>query len=279
MIDCNALTLATQTRLWLNMKPVTFDTQSGSVVTALFNGGSLRIGNNTFENQDMNGRIGPWHVGTRANGLLLPPDRVRRGLMLSKCPKDLRLNLVMKGNSIMAGQGATISPPAAFKTLATAAGFTARDVHDRGKSGLKVIDAINDWKSTDIGFVDGVYDRNAYAFFEVRNSSQAGESSTTIINQHLELARLVRGQGMQFIVGTAPPSDGDAFGQNTPGAVNAFIRSNWRTFADGFFDLEIDPRFTPAGSVLNPTMYLDGVHLTDAGNAIVGQKIFSAIIT
>ena len=52
--------------------------------------------------------------------------------------------------------------------------------------------------------------------------------------------------------------------------VNANIRANWHTFANGLIDVAADARIGPAGSELNGTYYSgDKIHLNDTGYAIV----------
>lgn len=279
LIDPTQSTLATKTRLWLDLREQTFSSQTGSGGAALFNGGLFRYGNNVSENQDFNGRLGPLYVGKRANGRLLPTDAHRKQIMRYLSPKDRRAQWVLRGNSLTQGQGASTpgvtSYPGVLKTLLTAAGYTSRDVHDRGLGGATTADFINGFFTNEFQFVDSAFECSYLVFFEVRNSTRSLDA-TTVYNEHVKYAQIAKGRGFTVVVCTAPPTDGDAVGQGTAGAVNAMIRANWRSFADKFIDLELVPQFTPAGSVANPTYYSDGVHLTDAGYAIIANMVFAS---
>lgn len=58
---------------------------------------------------------------------------------------------------------------------------------------------------------------------------------------------------------------------------NAAIRANWKTCADGLADLAADHRIGDAGDEADTAYFMDGVHLTAAGNAIVAQIVKSEV--
>jgi len=60
----------------------------------------------------------------------------------------------------------------------------------------------------------------------------------------------------------------------------AFIRRNWRSFADGIVDVQADPRLGAPGAERNPVYFnsRDFTHLTDAGYALVGQDAAAAVV-
>lgn len=283
LIDTSQSVVNNKTKLWINLNPITFTSQTGSGGAALFNGGVFRLGNNNFENQDFNGQVGPVYIGKRVNGSILPTPKERELLMKYLSPRDNRLQVILRGNSIMAGQGASeagvTSTPGVLKNLLTSAGYVSREVHDLGLGGLKSSDAISNFFAKEATFVDRGFDRTITVFFEVRNSYIAGLTAQEIINEHITYSKLVHGQGSQLLICTAPPSDGTGVGEGVPGEVNAWLRANWRTIAEYFVDLELVPQYTPAGSEDNPTYYSDGVHGTDAMYSLNASKFFSALIT
>lgn len=275
--------LANKTRLWLDLKPVTFDSQSGTGGAALFNGGIFRLGNNNFENQDFNGRQGPVYVGRKSGGVLLPTDAQRRALALHLSPKDRRLQVILDGNSLTQGQGASVpgvtSYPGVLRASLGALGYQTRDVHDSGHGGDKTQQLVDEFATGIAPFFDPLFERTAVVMFEVRNSTVDGKTAAQILASYQAYGAACHAAGMKLVACTAPPTDGDAVGQGVAGAANALIRANWQSFADAFVDLELVPQLTPAGSLANPTYYSDGVHLTDAGYALVASSVQSALLT
>lgn len=281
LIDPAQATLPTKTRMWINMKEVTWGSQSGTGGAALFNGGVFRLGNNNFENQDFNGQVGPVFIGRKVGGVLLPTTSQRQTLMRYRSPKFKRFQFVLDGNSLTAGQGATVpfvtSYPGVLKTQLAAKGVPTRDVHDRGLGGQTTQQMIDGFNTRVLPFFDSFYLRNYLVFFEVRNSTTNGQTASQILSQYQTYSALGRAAGFYVVACTAPPTDGDAVGQGVAGAANALIRANWRSFADAFIDLELVPQFTPAGNLANPTYFSDGVHLTDAGYALIAQIVQTSL--
>jgi len=80
-----------------------------------------------------------------------------------------------------------------------------------------------------------------------------------------------------FVATVLPRGDTGNNPRNTvnTAALNALIRANWNSFADGLADIAADARFTD----YNNTTYFnaDKVHLTDAGYAAAAQVFLPAI--
>lgn len=276
-----ASTVEEQTRLWVNLKAATSNGPSGSLLTALFNGGALRYGNNFSEAQDFNGRLGPLYIGRKVGGVLLPSDVNRRMLAGFLSPKDRRLNLVLDGNSLTAGQGssgAATTYPAVLRAALGGLGYQTRDVHDSGHGGDTTQQLVDEFASGIAPFFDGLFARNVVVMFEVRNSTTNGQTAAQILASYQAYGAAARAAGFKFVAGTAPPTDGDAVGQGVAGAANALIRANWPSFADALVDLELRPEFTPAGNIANATYYSDGVHLTDAGYAVIAAAVQPVVL-
>lgn len=90
-----------------------------------------------------------------------------------------------------------------------------------------------------------------------------------------------RAAGWKCIVGTILPRSS----VGTPGTyeanrliVNQWIRDNWSTFADGFFDPAADSRIGDAGDELNATFYNDPAHLNGTGYAIVADLVRAKVV-
>ena len=280
-IDPTGVGLPSKTRIWFDGIEKTWDNQSGTGGAALFDGGIFRVGNNNFQNQDFGGQFGPLYIGVRSGGILLPTDAHRARLMRHRAPKATHLNVVLDGNSIMAGEDssdpATTGPVGVLRSSLVALSYPSRDVHDRGLGGATTQDMINGYAARVAPFYDRVFARNILVFFEVRNSTVAGQTAAQIFAQYQSYAALGRATGFHVIACTAPPTDGAAVGQGEAGGANTLIRANWQSFADGFVDLELVPEFTPAGNIANPTYYVTGVHLTDAGCAILAARFLTAV--
>jgi hypothetical protein len=60
---------------------------------------------------------------------------------------------------------------------------------------------------------------------------------------------------------------------------NAWLRINWPSFADALADVAANNTIGDSGDELNTTYYLDLVHLTDAGHAIVAGIVDLALAT
>ncbi len=283
LIDPSKSTLATKTRLWLNGYEQTWSSQAGTGGAALFNGGIFRVGNSIFGVQDFEGQIGPIYIGTRVNGVLLPSNAHRRGLMEYRSPKDRRLQVICEGNSLTVGTGASVAAaayPGVLRAALVTAGYPSRDTHNIGQGGITTQQLVDGFTSRTLPFYDGIYGRSVLVFFELYNSfTAAAQNAAQIQAQYLAYAARARAAGFFLIVCTAPPSVLGPRGVGIPGAVNAWIRANWQSFADSFVELETISQFTPPGSVANPTYYFDTVHLTDAGYALVAAAVQAAIIT
>lgn len=59
--------------------------------------------------------------------------------------------------------------------------------------------------------------------------------------------------------------------------LNNYIYAGWATFADYLFDYASCPHLGPDGSYADPTYFLDGTHLTGAGNAEIAAKCQSVL--
>jgi lysophospholipase L1-like esterase len=57
-------------------------------------------------------------------------------------------------------------------------------------------------------------------------------------------------------------------------ALNALVRANWRTFANGYVDFEADTRIGVPGAWADPTYWMaDGTHPINAGYAVIASYV------
>jgi hypothetical protein len=94
--------------------------------------------------------------------------------------------------------------------------------------------------------------------------------------------------GWKCLVADMPSRAALDTGKNS---LNNLLRTNWKTFADGFIDLASDPNVGADGASANTTYFTDGIHLTTYGsyeitnihqraaNRVYGNNDFSTATT
>ena len=84
--------------------------------------------------------------------------------------------------------------------------------------------------------------------------------------------------GYKVIVNTIMPFNQTGSFETNREAVNAWLRANWRSFADGLSDLTTDPNMGQPGQATgNPTYYQDGLHPTDLGAEVLATHNAAAV--
>jgi lysophospholipase L1-like esterase len=79
--------------------------------------------------------------------------------------------------------------------------------------------------------------------------------------------------GFQVVVLTLLPRSVPAGFDEARSTYNAMLREQWPTFADGLADVTTDPRIGVDGANLDPVYYVDQVHPTSAGYAIMATAV------
>lgn len=184
--------------------------------------------------------------------------------------------IVMDGDSLTRGSGASADLSDNYPAQLAGLLSTSYDLINTGVGGQTTTDMIADaateidplltWRPRTSGLV--VFWNTNDLFF----SASVADTQARI--QSYCTAR--RAVGWKCIVGTILPRSS----VGTPGTyeanrllVNQWIRDNWATFADGFFDPAADSRIGDAGDELNPAFYNDPAHLNGAGYAIVAGLV------
>jgi lysophospholipase L1-like esterase len=91
-------------------------------------------------------------------------------------------------------------------------------------------------------------------------------------------AGLVRAKGAKIVVSTLLPNGfWDATQLATRNDLNALIRANWATFADGFADFGADATMGVPAAALDTTLYLDRLHPTQLGHSYLSLASSAAI--
>jgi hypothetical protein len=103
-----------------------------------------------------------------------------------------------------------------------------------------------------------------------------GSSAAQIFAMLSSYASHLQSLGWRVIICTETDANGYAAKKNE---INGYIRAGWTTFASGIADLAADPRIGADGAYTNATYFADGVHMTDAGQTLVGGIVQTAITT
>ena len=93
-----------------------------------------------------------------------------------------------------------------------------------------------------------------------------------------DYARARRAAGWRVVMVTVLPRLAGPTFERDRQALNARLREGWRAWADALADVAADPEIGAAGSALAKRYFLDGTHLTAAGNARVARTVRDAIV-
>lgn len=185
-----------------------------------------------------------------------------------------RINLVMDGNSLTASG---YFPQLVYTDLVSL-GYTVM-MQNYGVGGQTTEQMLADDRTVDIAENLNAY-KNIIHVWEGSNELYFNATAITTYNNIVTYCKRRRAAGFQVIVGTLTPriftltpvtQEADRL------AVNANIRSNWRSFADGISDMGADPIVGNYDYCLNTAYFADGVHYTAAGYTIVADIVSKAI--
>lgn len=121
-------------------------------------------------------------------------------------------------------------------------------------------------------------ERHWYVLMGGINDINSGASAATVEANIKTLCSLIRARGYLVLVTTILPEGspwtGFAANNIVSAAVNTWLITNWKTFADGLVDIAGDSRLsTVTGTYYNA----DGLHLNDTGSAAVGSLVATAL--
>jgi lysophospholipase L1-like esterase len=127
--------------------------------------------------------------------------------------------------------------------------------------------------TTDEGAVLSRYtsDRRVVFVFKGTNDMSLGGRTPAQVYADLQsYCASVRSGGGLAIVATLLPKTGYGLSSSTDfDALNANIRANWASFADGFVDYATHSIMGAAGAASDTSLYLDGLHPTPYGNSLL----------
>ena len=105
-----------------------------------------------------------------------------------------------------------------------------------------------------------------------------GRSASEIYSDIQTYCSTARADGAKIILATLLPNGSwDVTRQATRNDLNALIRGNWSTFADGIADFAADPTMGPQSAASNLALYPDGLHVSMEGAAYLAPIAAAAI--
>jgi hypothetical protein len=123
--------------------------------------------------------------------------------------------------------------------------------------------------------------KNVCVFWGGTNDLRFGADMSTTLNRITSYSAALRTAGYKVLlvtmlprsdVGTPPTFNADRL------AINASLRANWTSYADGLIDIALDGRIGDAGDELIGTYWdTDRVHLIGAGLSIIADYVESAL--
>lgn len=129
--------------------------------------------------------------------------------------------------------------------------------------------------------VDTHYDQTADADICVVMAGggdlSSGADPQTVIDGLRTYCAARRAAGFRVVVLTLLPRSTPAGFDAVRAVYNAMLLEQWPTFADGIADVTADPRIGVDGANLDPVYYLDQIHPTSAGYAVMAAAVAPAL--
>ena len=182
--------------------------------------------------------------------------------------------VVFDGNSLTTGVGGTIGNDYPAQLLATLAPGRWR-AHDVAVGGQTTSDMLADAATQVDRLCSSGYPRNVVVCLTGTIDRPAdGNAARQAKLQSYCQGR--RAAGFKVIVITLPSHNQEDYPGATRAEFNDWIRANYRSFADGLADAGADPRIGAPGAFADPVYFPDGLHLNDAGYAVVAEIVKQA---
>jgi len=191
--------------------------------------------------------------------------------------------VVCSTDSLTAGAGASSSATSYPSDLAALLGQGWSAVNN-GVSGRKVSTVLPTDPQTAVSLYDSAKTTHVACLFGLTNDiGQGTETPAVLYARYVSWCGVWRAAGYKTVAFTVPhfaygagqPRSGSALFDPVADAVNALIRSNWRSFADALVDIASDPRF--ADETNQAVRSSDNGHFNDAGYAILAGQAQAAV--
>ena len=135
--------------------------------------------------------------------------------------------------------------------------------------------------TTDVSPLLSVYptdNRIIFLAYGTNDLTILGRSASEIYSDIQTYCSTARADGAKIILATLLPNGSwDVTRQATRNDLNALIRGNWSTFADGIADFAADPTMGPQSAASNIALYPDGLHVSMEGAAYLAPIAAAAI--
>jgi hypothetical protein len=129
--------------------------------------------------------------------------------------------------------------------------------------------------------IDAYYDQSADANICVVMAGggdlSSGADPLTVLDALRTYCAARRAAGFEVVVLTLLPRSIPTGFNEARAVFNAMLRAQWPTFADGLADVTVDPRIGADGANLDPAYFLDQIHPTSAGYAIMAAAVAPAL--
>ena len=189
--------------------------------------------------------------------------------------------VVMDGDSMTRGSGASADLSDNYPSQLASLLSADYDFINLGRGGQTVSDMIGDAATEADPLLSWQPRTKGVLVCWNTNDLHFGASVSDTQNLIASYCNARRNVGWKVIVGTILPRSSTGTPSNYEAdrlLVNAWIRDNWSSFCDGYFDPAGDSRIGDAGDELNSTYYHDRAHLNGTGYGIVASLVRDQVV-
>lgn len=185
--------------------------------------------------------------------------------------------ILFVGDSISAGVG----DPRGFGYSARAAQLVPYNCYGASEGGQQIVNFVANYNTGLARAILLAYPAQPRVVFLMMGTNDltiGGRTAAQIYADLQAYCGLVRADGAQVIIGTILPNNGwNGTQQAIRNDLNASIRANWASFADGLCDFAADPVMGPQAAAANATLYGDGLHPAAQGHQNLAVLAATAI--
>ncbi len=186
--------------------------------------------------------------------------------------------LIVVGDSIAATSTVAASPRYWGWPRMASRALGAHHFYNVAGGGQKVVDQLAVYASQ-VGNIVTAYSGSRVVLVAYgTNDLTAARTDAQILADLQSYCALIRADGGKAVVATILPATGhNSTMQGYRTSINASLRANWATFADGLCDFAGDATMGPQAAASNAALYQDGLHPTRAGHALLAPIATAAV--
>ncbi len=208
--------------------------------------------------------------------------QVENYLMLkyNDSPDNLLPGVVFTGDSMTSGLGSTGGQTYPKQTNDLLGGTGEWLYWNYGQAGAPVSYLIDNASIHDDRSYGVLRPYNILSVWVGTNDLYDGTNPNTVYADILSYITKERSLGFKVIVNTVLPRTQVGISptfEDDRQTLNSLIRTNWQSFADGLSDVAADERIGDYGDQDNPTYFVDGVHMMNAGYSIIADHVAEQI--